>query len=481
VRTVPDPHACLTVVVPCFNEAATVRDTLELVLASSWTSEVVVVDDGSEDGTAEIVEAVDHPRVRLIRQPCNLGKGAALRRGFQEATAPFVIVQDADREYDPADWDELLAPLLNDQADVVYGSRFHSHQPHRVLYFWHSVGNRLLTFLSNANTNLNLTDMETCYKVFRREVIQGLDLREDRFGFEPEVTAKIAAGRWRVFEVGISYQGRTYDEGKKIGWRDGFRALWCIVRYSPAGERAAAGLVRTPNPAAEPDHHLAPVLEVLEEADAYADWVMSLLRPHVGGDILEIGAGTGTMTKRLVEHGHVLAVEPSAVHGARLDAAVAGEERASVHLDTLESVPVGTRFDTAVLVNVLEHVDDDVGLLGEAAARLRPGATLACFVPAHAWLHSRFDDRVGHVRRYRRSQLAEAFQRAGLDLVELRYVNAPGAVAWWAGARVLGLMPSPWTTRLYQRAVLPVIASIERDRRPPFGQSLVAVGRVGGA
>jgi glycosyltransferase involved in cell wall biosynthesis len=225
---------------PCYNEVATIETCLAAVLEQELVGEVIIVDDGSIDGTRELLAGITNDRVRVLLQPHNQGKGAALRTGFAAATLPYVIVQDADLEYDPSEFPKVVGPLVAGDADVVYGSRFAGGEAHRVLFFWHSMGNKLLTLVSNMFTDLNLTDMETCYKAFRREVIQSIEIEEDRFGFEPEVTAKVAAAGWRVFEVGISYNGRTYDEGKKIGWRDGVRAFWCIVRYSPIGTRWGA-------------------------------------------------------------------------------------------------------------------------------------------------------------------------------------------------------------------------------------------------
>jgi glycosyltransferase involved in cell wall biosynthesis len=225
------------VVVPCFNEQRTILTLLKQVADSPWVREIIVVDDGSTDETRQILSGIDDSTVRVVLHDRNQGKGAALRTGFAHATSEFVIVQDADLEYDPNEFGDLLPPMLDNRADVVFGSRFLSGRPHRVLYFWHAMGNRMLTLASNMFTGLNLTDMETCYKMFRREVLESITIEEDRFGFEPEITAKVAKGGWRIYEVGISYSGRTYADGKKIGGRDALRAVYCIVRYSRVGDR----------------------------------------------------------------------------------------------------------------------------------------------------------------------------------------------------------------------------------------------------
>jgi glycosyltransferase involved in cell wall biosynthesis len=223
----------LSVIIPCYNESQTIHQIIAAVKASPVQPlEIIIVDDGSTDGTREILERDIQDQVdQIIYHPHNRGKGAALRTGFTAATGDIVIVQDADLEYDPQEYPIVIEPILSDRADVVFGSRFLGGRAHRVLYYWHTVGNRFLTMLSNMFTNLNLSDMETCYKAFRREIIQSIKIRENRFGFEPEITAKVARLQCRIYEVSISYYGRTYKEGKKINWKDGFRAIYCIVRY----------------------------------------------------------------------------------------------------------------------------------------------------------------------------------------------------------------------------------------------------------
>jgi glycosyltransferase involved in cell wall biosynthesis len=223
----------LSVVIPCFNEAATILDLLERVRGAAVASEqIIVVDDGSSDGTRELLQGLQADDLTVLLHERNRGKGAALATGFAAARGEICIVQDADLEYDPAEYPLVIGPIVQGKADVVFGSRFQGAAPHRVVYFWHRLGNGFLTLLSNMFTDLNLTDMETCYKAFRTEIIQAIRIREQRFGFEPEITAKLARRRCRIYEVGISYYGRTYDEGKKIGWRDGVRAIWCILKYN---------------------------------------------------------------------------------------------------------------------------------------------------------------------------------------------------------------------------------------------------------
>jgi SAM-dependent methyltransferase len=386
-------------------------------------------------------------------------------------------VQDADLEYDPSEYAKLLRPLVEGRADVVYGSRFAGGDERRVLYYWHTLGNRFLTTVSNALTNLNLTDMETCYKAFRREVIQSIDVSEDRFGFEPEVTAKIARAGWRVFEVGVSYNGRTYAEGKKITWRDGVRAMYCMARYSPAWPRRRS-IPAGPEAFESADENLDSVLTDLDVATGnYADWIIEMADPYLGTRVLEVGAGHGTMTARLATGGRTVVASDMSerctdVLRSRF------EDRTDVRVahGGIREAANGDTFDSAVLINVLEHIPDDVGVLRELF--VRPGGHVIVFSPAFAGLYSEFDSKVGHVRRYRRSTLATAMSRAGFDVPVAKYANLPGAFAWWLVARQLGRTPTDRAAAgIYDRLVVPVTRKVEARYEPPLGQSILCVGR----
>ena len=495
-KRLAEPTPCLSVVMPCYNEASTVELMAERVLESPWTAELIIVDDGSTDETLSTARSVADPRVRVLAQPGNQGKGAALRRGFAEATARYVIVQDADLEYDPNDYNEVLAPLVGGKADVVFGSRFLAGRPHRVLYFWHALGNRLLTTASNMFTNLNLSDMETCYKAFRREVIQSFVIEEDRFGFEPEITAKVAQGGWRIYEVGISYAGRTYAEGKKIGWQDGVRAMYCIVKYSPLRRRhrKPSKGIAAPAPFAEADANLESTLESLDQAHNYAAWIFALIEPHLGREVLEIGAGHGSLTAFLAERAdqdrgagegmgdgaqtRFVASEPSARCVDVLRARYADQPGVEVvQADAVAAAGKGP-FDAMVMVNVLEHIEDDLATVRQLADGLKRGGRLILWVPAFQALYSDYDRAIGHHRRYRTGSLGALVKSAGLEVEELRYVNAAGAVAWWLIAKRLGRRPTtPGRVRAYDTAVVPLLRRLEDRVEPPFGQSVFCVAR----
>jgi SAM-dependent methyltransferase len=482
----PAAKRCLSVIMPCFNEAPTILEAAARVLSSPYTAELIVIDDGSTDGSIGVAQSLSDPRVRVFSLGHNQGKGAAVRRGFAEATAEFVIVQDADLEYDPEDYKEVLAPLLEGKADVVYGSRFLAGRPHRVLYYWHSVGNRLLTTLSNTFTNLNLSDMETCYKAFRREVLQDLVIEQDRFGFEPEITAKVARGGWRVYEVGISYHGRSYVEGKKIGWKDGFYALACIVRYSAAGEstRRAWKAIRGSRPEPVPsdfdkaDAKLASVLESLEGACEYAAWIGHLAAPHLGDEVLEIGAGHGTMTSLLTDRPRLVTSDPSSRCVGVLKERFSQLPGVEVLEADLSQAARSGQYDSVVLVNVLEHIEDDSAAVKQLAEALKPGGRLVLWVPALPGLYSEFDRLIGHYRRYRTGDLRRLLANVDLEVTDVRYVNLIGAIGWFVVARILGRTPTAGSLlRVFDRFVVPRLRRAEATVRMPFGLSVFCVGR----
>jgi glycosyltransferase involved in cell wall biosynthesis len=427
VRT-PDDRR-LSVVVPCYNERATIRQILARVAASPIVHEIIVVDDCSTDGTRDVLSEIlatwpgSAPPLRVLHHGVNQGKGAALRTGFRHVRGELTIVQDADLEYDPREYSKLVAPILEGDADVVYGSRFAGF-PRRVLYFWHSLGNRALTTLSNMTTNLNLTDMETCYKVFKSEIIKSIPIRSNRFGFEPEITAKIAKLGCRLYEVPISYRGRSYAEGKKIGWKDGLQAFGIILKYwlvndlgVPTGEMT---------------------LKLLQKATGYNRWVYQMLRPWVGRDILEIGSGIGNMTRYFLGHGRVTASDISPFCLKELKRNFGESDNVSVQfLDiSRNSYPEVELYDTIVCLNVLEHIEDDRGALHNMHTLLRPGGRLILYVPANPRLYCEIDRGVGHYRRYVMEDLVEKMKAQGFRVTHQRHHNMLGAIGWWINGKV---------------------------------------------
>ena len=463
----------LSVVMPVYNEAETIREIVELVLSVPIEKEILIVDDGSTDGTREILREMEgRDGIRVFLQPTNQGKGAAVSVGFRYAEGDVVVIQDADLEYDPMEYLKLIAPIAQGHADVVYGSRFLGGGARRVLYFWHTIGNRFLTLASNMFTNLNLTDMETCYKMFRREVVQSLSIESRRFGIEPEITAKVARRGYRIYEVPISYYGRTYDEGKKIGWRDAVSALATIVRH---GLREAE----------DPKNVGHVTLVRMARLEPYNRWLVSRFDGAVGRRVLEIGAGFGNITRHLKGRELLVAsdLDPVALEHLkgtfRDDPAV---RVASYHfpLDTAAREEIrAMRIDTVVCLNVLEHIEDDRATLADMYDLLQPGGKLVLLVPAFAWLYGTLDEHLRHFRRYEKEELEGKLREAGFVLENVMYVNRPGILGWWVNGKLLRRRVLPRGQLLAFKLLMPLLER-EKERPPTSGLSLVAVGRKDG-
>ena len=462
-----DSRPQLSVIVPVYNEVATVRTLLERVMAVRISKEIIVVDDGSTDGTPTALEEVqaaipDTPdnRLTLLFRPRNRGKGAAVRAAIGRVTGDIVIIQDADLEYDPSEYPRLIQPILDGHADVVYGSRFVG-SPRRVLMFWHTVGNKLLTLVSNMCTNLNLTDMETCYKVFRADILKRIPIRSDRFGLEPELTAKVAHLRCRVYEVPIAYYGRSYSEGKKIGWKDGVSAAWTIVRFSM-----------------RPD--IGREDEGFTTLRRYSEFQWELMRPYVGHRVLEVGSGIGALTQYLAKRARVVAtdVDPEYLDilRRRYDHEPNVEVRAlDLKLLSDNGIPPAS-FDTVTCANVLEHVVDDEAALRGMRRVLTPGGRVVLIVPALHALYGSIDRAIGHHRRYARRELAEKLRAAGLTVEHMSYFNMLGVAGWFLNARLLRRRTVPGLQARLNDRLVPLLR-LERRLSPPFGMSLLAVGR----
>jgi len=467
----------LSVVIPVYNERYLVRELLRRVLAVQVAGiseiEVVVVDDGSRDGTREVIRevAASEPRIRYFEHEQNSGKGAALRTGIRAATGDLIVFQDADLEYDPRDYGRLVRPFLEDGADVVYGSRFLPGERRRVLYFRHTIGNRLLTFLSNWFTDLNLTDMETCYKMFRAPLLKSMPIRSNDFAIEPEITAKIAKRGCRVFEVPISYVGRTYREGKKIGWRDAFKALRAILKYWLVDDLYAE------------DEYGSQILHRLERARRFNRWMASAVAPHMGSRVLEIGAGIGNITQSLLPRDLYVASDINPHYLDYLANFAVGKPYLEVARVDLEEAatfaPWTGRFDTVLCLNVLEHVREPLPALRNMLGALQPGGCLVLYVPQGPDLYSSLDEVLGHRCRYTKDGMRGELEQAGYELQALWDFNRLAVLGWWLNGKVLRRRHfDRWQLKVFDLAT-PMLRRLDRWL-PWRGLGILAVARKSG-
>ena len=442
----------LSILVPLYNEEEFIAPLLDRVLAvelpGGMDREIIVVDDGSSDGSVEAVEGfvARYPdTVRLIRHPRNRGKGAAIRTAIEQARGEFCVVQDADLEYDPREIPKLLAPLLEGKADAVFGSRFLVAGERRVLYFWHALANWLLTTFCNMAADLNLTDMETCYKACRTSLLQSIPLRSDRFGIEPELTIKLAQREVRIYETPISYHGRTYDEGKKIGFRDALAAFAVILRY---------WLITDIHKDSGPE-----ILEVLAGAPRFNRWMADTIRPYLGRRVLEIGAGIGNLTRHLApRRERYIATDIDPEHLARLRTRLQHRPNLEIRACNLahagDFTALAGSLDTVVCLNVLEHVEDDLAGLANIHGALAPGGRAVVLVPHGKEIFGSVDKALGHYRRYDAAQLRAKMEQAGFRVERILEFNRISRPGWyWVGRLRKRPTISPIQVRLFDRLV----------------------------
>ena len=424
----------LSILIPLYNEeefiAELLRRVLEAPLPGGMERELIVVDDASTDGSSEVVQefARRHPEaIRLVRHERNQGKGAAIRSAIEHATGHFCVIQDSDLEYDPREYGKLLKPLLEGAADVVYGSRFMAAGERRVLYFWHSVGNRLLTTLCNIFADVNLTDMETCYKAFRTSLVQTIPIRSNRFGIEPELTIKFAQRRARIYETPVTYHGRTYAEGKKIGAKDGLQALYVILKTGLTRD-----IYKDPGPE---------TLEALSAARRFNRWMAETIQPYLRGAIMEIGAGIGNLTRYLVPGTkRYVVTDIDSEHLARLSSGF--QHRPNVQVARVDLADpacfanFAAQMDSVVCLNVVEHIEDDLQALRNIHSALAPNGRAVVLVPQDQKIFGSLDVALGHYRRYSEQELRQKMEACGFHVEKIIMFNRISRPAWYVSGRI---------------------------------------------
>jgi glycosyltransferase involved in cell wall biosynthesis len=467
----PASTPLLSVLMPVYNEARTLRTIVGRVLASpvELPMELVCVDDGSRDGSPAILEslAAADPRIRVFRQPRNMGKGAAIIAAIGHMRGDIALIQDADLEYDPADYPALLAPILQGKADAVFGSRFASASQRKVLLYWHGVANKTLTWLTNILNDINLTDMETCYKAVRADVLKQTPLHSQRFGIEPELTTRLAQWNIRLYEVPISYHGRTAAEGKNIGWKDAFSAVWTLAKYRFLDDRFTT-------------HDGYYVLQSMRRARGLNRWILQQFRSCLGARVLEAGCGIGNFTELLLDRQRLVCVDNDPLYVEMLNWRLGHLENVRIEKFDLAAASAytqlkGEAIDTIVCMNVLEHIKADEDVLRAYYDLLAPGGHAIVLVPAHMWLYGPCDTAIGHERRYTQVELHTKMQAAGFEIVQMGEFNRLGVPGWWLNKQLGRRDLSPRQMRLFE-LLLPVAKAAEAMHLGP-GLSLIGIGR----
>jgi glycosyltransferase involved in cell wall biosynthesis len=467
----PASKPLLSVLMPVYNEARTLRTIVGRVLASpvGIPMELVCVDDGSRDGSADILDALaaSDPRIRVFRQPRNMGKGAAIIAAIGHMRGDLALIQDADLEYDPADYPALLAPILQGKADAVFGSRFASASQRKVLLYWHGVANRGLTWLTNILNDINLTDMETCYKAVRADILKQTPLHSQRFGIEPELTTRLAQWNVRLYEVPISYHGRTVAEGKNIGWKDAFSAVWTLFKYRFLDDRFTT-------------HDGYYVLQSMRRARGLNRWILEQFRPFIGSRVLEAGCGIGNFTELLLDRQRLLCVDNDPLYVEMLNWRLGHLENARIlRFDLADPAAYAElkqeSIDTIVCLNVLEHIKADEQVLRAYYDLLEPGGHAIILVPAHMWLYGPCDAAIGHERRYTQAELHTKMQKVGFEIVQMNEFNRLGVPGWWLNKQLGRRDLNPRQMRLFEW-LLPIAKAAEAMHLGP-GLSLIGIGR----